>query len=330
MRYLAIIAAACSLVACGGGGGGSWEPAAGPALPGALPLDQLVFDSDQSGNFEIYAMRSDGGGVVRLTNDSAHDSWWPRLAPDRRRIVFVRTPRGTHDLDYSQASIWSMDADGRNLTQLRAAGADGWALQGHPEWSPDGRHLVLFGGSGANPQIYITTDTGAVTQRVTDGTGFWLDPSWSPDGRQLVFAGCEASGCGLVPAGYEIHVTPADGTGSPTRLTADSLRDHDPYFSPDGTRIAWLTETQQPSAAYPAGVWNIRMAAADGSNQVPVTSDLEINSKPDWSSDGSLIYFHRLEYDGNPAGFNVYRIRPDGSGLTLLANSMSNSEYPDN
>lgn len=284
MKHLLILAAACSLVACGGGGGGG--PAIGPPAGAALPSDQLVFDSDQGGNFEIHAMRVDGSGVVQLTRDAAYDSWWPRLAPDRRRIVFVRTPRGTHDLDYSRVSIWSMDADGGRLAQLRAAGADGWALQGHPEWSPDG--------------------------------------------RQLVFAGCEASGCGIVDTGYEIFTMPASGAGSPTRLTADSLRDHDPYYSPDGTRIAWLTQTQEPSAAYPAGVWNIRMAAADGSNLAAVTSDLEVNSKPDWSADGSLIYFHRLEYDGNPPGFNIYRIRPDGSGLALLPNSMSNSEYPDN
>lgn len=328
MKHLLILAAACSLVACGGGGGGG--PVIGPPAGAALPPDQLVFDSDQGGNFEIHAMRVDGSGVVQLTRDAAYDSWWPRLAPDRRRIVFVRTPRGTHDLDYSRVSIWSMDADGGRLAQLRAAGADGWALQGHPEWSPDGTQLVVFGGSAANPQIYVMTDSGTVTRRVTDGSGFWLDPSWSPDGRQLVFAGCEASGCGLVDTGYEIFTMPASGAGSPTRLTADSLRDHDPYYSPDGTRIAWLTQTQEPSAAYPAGVWNIRMAAADGSNLAAVTSDLEVNSKPDWSADGSLIYFHRLEYDGNPPGFNIYRIRPDGSGLALLPNSMSNSEYPDN
>jgi Tol biopolymer transport system component len=291
---------------------------------GALDLDQLVFDSDRTGNYEIYVMRDDGSGVQRLTTDAAQDSWWGRLSPDRQRILFYRTPQGTHDTDYRLPNLWMMNADGTGQQLLRGAGTDGWAVQGHAEWSPTGTRLVMLGGTLASPQIMITDAAGGNPVAITARPGPNLDPSWAPDESQVIFIGCPAAGC--APAGQEIYTVPAGG-GGPQRLTTDGLRDQDPYFSPDGGRIAWLTNTN-PAAWGGLGAWGIRIMPAGGGAPVAVIDDGQINSKPQWSADGTGILFHRL-MPGVMTRWNIFRVRPDGAGLLELnPGAPGNNEFP--
>jgi Tol biopolymer transport system component len=67
---------------------------------------------------------------------------------------------------------------------------------------------------------------------------------------------------------------------------------------------------------------------ADGSGQHAVIDDGEINSKPGWFHDGSTIYFHRTIVLGHP--FNIWRINPNGSGLTEVISPEPSyaNEYP--
>lgn len=279
-------------------------PAAQAAV---LERGRIVFSSDRTGTSEIFTMRPDGTGLRQLTDHPAYDSWWARVSPDRTRILFYRTPAGTHDTRYDRTSLWVMDADGNAPELLRPAGDEGWHFQGHAEWSPDGDRLVMFGGSQINPQIFVTDARGRNARQLTRRGGTNLDPSWSPDGRTIAFVGCPQTACR--PSDYEIYTVLTQG-GAATRRTHDALRDHDPYFSPDGDQVAWLTE---------AGFqrWGIRIAGADWGDRRWLINDGHINSYPSWSLDGELIRFHRLE-KGERSGFSIFEIRPDGTGLSEL------------
>jgi hypothetical protein len=288
--------------------------------------DVLIFNSDRSGNHELYRMALDGSGATPLTADTTYDSWWGRPSPDGRHILFHRTPKGIHDTDYGQVSIWRIGSDGTGLVRLRAVGTDGWTLQGHVEWSPDGQHICTIGTAGGWMQIFVMDANGLFPRQVTTTGSNKIDCSWSPDGLDLLLIS-KPSAAGAVTT-QEIYRVPAAG-GALTRLTNDGIEDYDPYYSPDGTRIAWLSQTAPDLHGPGLGAWNIRVMDATGANVALVTNDLNINSKPEWSRDGGTIYFHRFVYGAVGAKWDIYRTPASGGAITPVSpGAPGNNEFP--
>jgi Tol biopolymer transport system component len=323
IRLALAASAICAMTSCGSSARDT------PAPQTVLGSDQLVFDSDRSGNHEIFVMKTDGSGARQLTSDTRYENWWPRISPDRKKVLFYRAPKGKSE-SYADAGLWVVNADGSAPTELRAKGADGWTLQGHAEWSPDGGRIAMFGTVGATLQIFVADAQGKNPVQYTNRPGVNTDVSWSPDGTRLLFNGCPTTTC--APADYEIYVMPAAPLAVATRLTTNSFADYDPYFSPDGSSIAWLQTVDPNAFPTPAGnlgKWAIRIANADGLNARDLINDGQINSKPAWSLDGQTIYFHRMEPPDYR--FRVFRIGKDGSGLKELTLGVpGNHEYPSN
>lgn len=300
------------------------DSAGAPAVVSSAPSDgTLLFDSDGSGNFEVYRREVDGS-AVQITDDPAFDSWWVRPSPDRTEILFYRTPAMVHDTDFTKTSLWRAAADGSNPIEVIAAGANGWDQHGHAEWSPDGLRFVMFAGSRVSPQIWTTDPDGADPQQVTDDGGVNLDPSWSPDGANIFYVGCPNSVC--FPDNQEIYKIDAAG-GDRQRLTNDDIRDHDPYLSPDGTTLAWLSQTAPVGDGLIAGIWDIRLASPDGANIRVLTTGDAVYSLPRYSSDGQTIFTHRYT-PGSTAGFDLVSIDPATGAVASVVASDANEEYP--
>lgn len=323
-----------SLSACSNSGSDT-EPPPSIDTVVSLPADTLVFNGQQTGNFEIYRVAKAGGQATALTQDERYDSWWPRVSPDRQQILFYRTPSGAGD-DYAQASLWTMDSDGTQPREIIASQANGWTIQGHAEWAPDGQALVMCGTADSAVHIFVTNADGQNPERKTlDGT--WnCDPAFSPDGSKIIFNRCESAGpCGdlVTKPDLELYTMPAGGggisAGAMTRLTNNQLADYDAYYSPHGSSIAWL-QLVSPSAWNGVGAWSIQAMDSDGGNSRPVIDDGFINSKPAWSLDGATIYFHRL--DGTSNGkWGLFSIRSDGNELQLIEPMLPvNLEFPSN
>lgn len=107
-----------------------------------------------------------------------------------------------------------------------------------------------------------------------------------------------------VPRPPQLWVMNADGTDR--RLVASNATwSPHPDWSPDGRYLAYT--------AYEAG--GISVVAADGT--APPVS-IAIGDHADWSPDGSLIAFvHSPYWNGGPGP--LYVVRPDGTGLTAVA-----------
>ena len=331
-----LLITALTLIAALVGCGGKSETAPGPQCSGfssgtvpTLQTNQLLFDSDRHDNrHEIYVMRADGTCVSRLTNNALYENWWPRASPDRTKILFYRSPAGDPE-NYFNASLWVMNADGSGQTQLIADGGNGWAAHGHGEWSPDGTRIAMFVAlTTTRAEIFVTDANGQNPVQYTNRNGWNTDVSWSPNGATLLFNGC-ANPAVCAPANYELFAMNATPLAAAVQIINDSLADYDAYYSPDGTKIAWLVNVN-PAANGGIGRWAIRIATV-GSAASYLIDDGNINSKPAWSLDSQTIYFHRM-VPAEGLRFRVFSIRPDGTGLTELTpgTSTGNSEHPSN
>ncbi|KAA0234422.1 MAG: Protein TolB [Acidimicrobiales bacterium] len=272
------------------------------------PAEQLrfIFSSTRSGNLELWSIDENGADPVQLTSDPAYQSWWARVAPDGERLLLYRTPAAFRANDYQRTELWVMNVDGTGLRRLRAAGQDGWLSQGHAEWSPDGRRMVMAGMlPDMSWHLFVTDHEGANPVEVQTDSLSPIDPSWSSDGTEIVFSAVPPDDTGLpVIYDYEIHVIGVDGTGE-RRITYDGLRDHDPYMSPDGETIVWITEVVPFYVLL--GKWALRAAPSDGTGVSQLTSGESVDSVPQWIDETSFVFF-RWEFNAPGAGLYTLRL----------------------
>jgi Periplasmic component of the Tol biopolymer transport system len=159
----------------------------------------LYYDSDLSGNMDIYRMPMPAGAAERLTTDST-DDFLPAPSPDGREVAFHSWRSGSRD-------IWVMPLDGGPLRRVTSSPLQ----EAIAAWSPDGNGLAycIFAGAGG---IWTVRRTGGVWQAPVKRLDYGFFPKWSPDGRTLSFGGDLANG--------SVWVMPAD-SGAP-RLLADT------------------------------------------------------------------------------------------------------------
>jgi hypothetical protein len=98
----------------------SWRAIGLPYMPNSVPNlgpawspngSRIAFMSNRPGNNEIYTMRSDGTGVVRLTNNQVNDSS-PDWSPAGTKIAFSSDRSGISENNFE---IYTMNADGSGI-----------------------------------------------------------------------------------------------------------------------------------------------------------------------------------------------------------------------
>lgn len=118
--------AACGLYWVGAGGGEyhrltTDNSDTAPAGHGS----RVAFMSARDGNWEVYTVNMDAGGLNRLTNNAAQDGL-PTWSPDGKSIAFVSNRSGAW-------AIWVMDANGGNQRKLFDLG--GGYGSGEHDWT---------------------------------------------------------------------------------------------------------------------------------------------------------------------------------------------------
>ena len=181
------------------------------------------------------------------------------------------------------------------------------------EWTPDGNQLIFNRGLGilvrqiAERELRtLAPDIGTLAQLATPPR-YGVYGDLSPDGTQVVYSACQTPN-----RGYEIAVVDL-ASGERQRLTRNHFLDHYPAWSPDGKRIAFVSEAEGIRAR---GLFTM---AADGSDvrRVTPTEGRVALAPPVWSPDGERLAFVMKSEESD--GLYLHTVRNDGSELTKVA-----------
>lgn len=260
------------------------------------------------GNYHIWTVSPDGSSPTEITT-GPHDDREPAWLPDGSGLVF-----SSDRSNDGQYKIWRVALNGRSVSQVTS----GAGAESNPVVSPDGRQLAYV--DTAN--VYTVPIGGGAPTKVGAG----IAPAWNPSGAGLTYQstalallvdGKEAvTGEDLFP--FPVRYLPGggflytadgkiktrDATGAnpkdiPFTATITVRRpnitagkDHGfsntapravkgisaPALSPDGKSIAFVALND---------VW----VMAIGQAPVRLTNDTDRDGSPQWTPDGTAVYF---------------------------------------
>lgn len=140
---------------------------------------------DHSGPMDVFVVRTDGSGLVRLnppgtTSGLEAQSW----SPDGRQVAFVAA-KGLWSWDGPNA-VFVVDADGTNARRITP-----WSVTLRAAWSPDGEWIAFdMSASATAPRdLFVVHPDGTERTDLTssDSSKVSWAPAWSPDSRKLLF-----------------------------------------------------------------------------------------------------------------------------------------------
>jgi Tol biopolymer transport system component len=166
----------------------------------------------------------------------------PAWSPGGTQIVFRAFVGEPDEAGYRESELFLMNSDGSNVRQL----TDRPGPDVDPAWSPDGSRIAWWGqdpqteSSQTRPNRIFMLDvqSGEVTE-----LGEGADPVWSPDGQRIAFILQEQPEEDTFRAAPNADIWVMDiETGARSQLTEDSHADLWPVWSPDGERLAFVSE----------------------------------------------------------------------------------------
>jgi len=155
---------------------------------------------------------------VGSTNAEPTDTVLPFAAD----IVFASNREGNYD-------IYVLHTGTDELVQLTESAGN----NNRPLWSPNGDHIAFFSDRDGNMDLYVMDADGHNPKNLGNNDNDILSSfSWSPDSTQIVF---KLDGLSTVNV----------DNGGLVALTDNRLFVTNPVWSPDGSRIAYITSSSQ-------------------------------------------------------------------------------------
>ncbi len=266
--------------------------------------DKMVFLSSRADFIDIYLMNIiDSKKVDRLVKGERSDLFeelhWLRpgmdWSPDGKKICFAAKGGDTD-------ALYILDVNTREIEHIYNFELDGLFS---PSWSPDGNQIVFMGMKGPQSDLYLFTFGDKEPVRLTDDIFSDMNPVWSPAGGEVAFISERGEFLRSPEEDYRIQTHDYDNldlytidinTRRITRHTTDSSHEQSPAFSPDGSRIAFISDR--------SGVSNIYIFDRNTQEIYPITNLLTGVSQISWSRDGSRLVYSTF-FKG---GFDLYLI----------------------
>lgn len=248
----------------------------------------------------IYLLSTEGAGVRRIIQSPpGAEDWGPQFSPDGAQLLFVRN-RQVGEPD----EIWVAPAHGGEPRRLLTE-------RGHitspPQWSYDGRAAIFSSnrsGHGALFRVSLDAPDSAVAISQA-GSPSW-DPAVSRRGYRLAYER-------LLRSLSIWQLDLSDSADKRPYLAVSSTSDTDqgpaPQFSPDGKRLAYMSDR--------SGTMEIWIANRDGGNAFQLTA-VGGAGTPRWSPDSQTVIF---DVDST-TGQKIATMNLHGGAPQVLADGM--------
>jgi len=240
------------------------------------------------------------------TPNNPYNDLMPVFSPDSGLLAFARERGGL------SADVFVVPVGGgepRKLTSLDAA------IQGI-DWTPDGREILVSALSheAGGYRVWRVSLRGDKQERVAElGAEDVTWPSVSRRGNRLAYVrSINNWNIWQFPL-----ATPQKVKGSPVKLISSTRVESGMRYSPDGRRIAFVSDRSGKAQIWTCG--------RDGSNLAQLTFlDADDTGTPAWSPDG-----HRIVFDSTASGAEgVYLVNADGGTPQALVVDFSTNAQP--
>ena len=271
----------------------------------------LAYDDKPPGeNSGIFLMPLTGSPALRLTTapDTMFDGS-PAFSPDGKQIAFVRNRDQGGSADLRLVSV--LGREERKLTSLNREISS-------PTWTADGKRIIFAVSVGPGESaLFSVATTGSEPERLQFISSDAASPAISRQGDKLAYV--------TEFLDSDIWRVSIKDVAAPTKLIASTRMDMQPVFSPDGSRLAFVssrdgmyaiwtsnadgkdpvrlssvrgaTPVWSPSGKHIVfdsdvrGRWDIAVIGTEGGNEVWLTDGSSDNRAPSWSADGEWVYF---------------------------------------
>jgi tricorn protease len=205
----------------------------------------------------------------------------PTMAAELRPLLAHSPTLSSTQIVFSYGGyLWSVPRAGGDARQITTGGHEEL-----PIFSPDGRWIAFTGQYDGNLDVYAMPADGGEPKRLTWHPGADIAVGWTPDGKKVLFRSSRES-----YADFDRLYTVPVGGGVPEVLPM--WRAEDAWFSPDGTRIAYVPNLK----------WQASWKRYKGGQTTPIyivrLSDLSLEKVPRENSNddnpvwmGDTIYF---------------------------------------